>query len=193
MSLDSEIIIVSGLPRSGTSLMMQMLDRGGIPAVTDRIRAADADNPHGYYEFEPVKRTKEDPSWLPNSRGKAVKMISSLLYDLPVTETYRILFMERDLDEVLVSQTKMLQRLNRPAAPMDRMRSAFQVHLGRLFEWLPQQPYLRVLKVDYNALMADPNASIEKIDEFLDGRLVRDQMLAAIDPDLYRNQKFDLC
>ena len=116
MSLTSEIIIVSGLPRSGTSLMMQMLHQGGIPVVTDEIRTADTDNPRGYYEFERVKKTKEDSSWLPDARGKVVKMVSSLLYDLPATEAYRIVFMRRDIDEMLESQEKMLARLSRSAA-----------------------------------------------------------------------------
>src|SRR5262249_61192257 len=93
--VDSEIIIVSGLPRSGTSLMMQMLDQGGLEVVTDNIRTADTDNPRGYYEFERVKKIKEDTSWLPATRGKVFKMISQLLYDLPPTERYRVIFMER--------------------------------------------------------------------------------------------------
>ncbi len=117
MPLSEEIIIVSGLPRSGTSLMMQMLDRGGIPVVTDQVRVADDDNPRGYYEFEAVKRTKQDSSWLTGARGRAVKLVSSLLYDLPPTERYRVLFMQRELEEVLESQEKMLARLGRPPAP----------------------------------------------------------------------------
>src|SRR5262245_36404912 len=99
-----EIIVVSGLPRSGTSLMMQMLDGGGIEVVTDNVRTADTDNPRGYYELEKVKRIKHDASWLPETRGKAFKMVSQLLYDLPPTECYRIIFMERDFDEMLLSQ-----------------------------------------------------------------------------------------
>src|SRR5437763_1790519 len=98
--MESAIIIVSGLPRSGTSLMMQMLDNGGVEVVTDNIRTADTDNPRGYYELEKVKKIKEDVSWLPGARGKAFKMVSQLLYDLPPTERYRIIFMERDLDEM---------------------------------------------------------------------------------------------
>src|SRR6266852_5242736 len=115
----SEIIVVSGLPRSGTSLMMQMLDKGGVEVVTDNIRTADTDNPKGYYEYEMVKKIKKDASWLPATRGKAFKMVSQLLYDLPVTENFRIIFMERDLDETLRSQEKMLERLGRPAASRD--------------------------------------------------------------------------
>src|SRR5215813_11558433 len=112
--MNTEIIVVSGLPRSGTSLMMQMLASGGVEVVTDHIRTADTDNPRGYLEFEKVKKIKEDQSWLPAVRGKAVKMVSQLLYDLPASERYRILFMERDLDEMLLSQEKMLKRLDRP-------------------------------------------------------------------------------
>jgi hypothetical protein len=188
MPLSSEIIVVSGLPRSGTSLMMQMLDRGGIPAVTDRLREADEDNPRGYYEFEAVKRTKQDASWLPGARGYAVKLVSSLLYDLPNTETYRVLFMQREMDEVLESQEKMLARLGRPSVPREQIRKSFGVHLERLFQWLPQQSHLRVLTVNYNRLLADPPAEIRPIIEFLDGRPDTDAMLAAIDPALYRNR-----
>src|SRR5947209_18564630 len=120
--MNSEIVIVSGLPRSGTSLMMQMLEAGGLEVVTDGIRAADTDNPRGYYEFERVKKIKTDAAWLPGARGKAVKMVSQLLYDLPAGEAYRILFMDRDLDEVLASQEKMLARLGRSAAPSAEMK-----------------------------------------------------------------------
>ncbi len=109
--MTQEILIVSGLPRSGTSVMMQMLESGGVEVVTDGIRAADADNPKGYYEFEQVKAIRRDASWLPATRGKAFKMVSQLLYDLPSSETYRIVFLERDLDETLLSQEKMLTRL----------------------------------------------------------------------------------
>src|SRR5437660_7651564 len=114
--MDSEIIIVSGLPRSGTSLMMQMLENGGVPVVTDNIRTADTDNPKGYYEFEQVKKIKQDASWLPGTRGKVFKMVSQLLYDLPAGELYRIIFMDRDIDEVLASQEKMLERLGQKTA-----------------------------------------------------------------------------
>ncbi len=186
--MTSEIIIVSGLPRSGTSLMMQMLQQGGITAVTDEIRAADTDNPRGYYEFERVKKTKEDPSWLPDARGKVVKMVSSLLYDLPATETYRIIFMRRDLDEVLESQEKMLARLSRTAAPRNQMKKSFSVHLDRLFHWFPAQPHIKLLEVSYNDLLYSPELEICRVSEFLDHVPSASQMLAAIDFSLYRNR-----
>ena len=134
--MDSEIIIVSGLPRSGTSLMMQMLEKGGMEIITDQIRSADTDNPRGYYEYEKVKQIKKDASWLPQTRGKAFKMVSQLLYHLPPGQTYRILFLERDLEEVLLSQEKMLQRLGCTPAPREAIRAAYSVHLERLHTWL---------------------------------------------------------
>jgi hypothetical protein len=189
MSLENEVVIVSGLPRSGTSLMMQMLDQGGIPAITDQIRVSDRDNPKGYFEFEPVKATKKDSSWLPKARGKSVKMVSSLLYDLPATQTYRILFMERNLDEVLASQEAMLRRLNRPVAQTEPMKTSFQIHLKRLFEWLPQQKQMAVHVVNYNRLIRDPETECRPINAFLGGILSIESMVAAIDPSLYRNRK----
>src|SRR5262249_52877341 len=151
-----EIIIVSGLPRSGTSLMMQMLDGGGVAVVTDHIRTADTDNPRGYYEFEQVKKIKQDASWLPQIRGKAVKMVSQLLYDLPPNESYQIVFMERDMEEMLLSQEKMLKRLGRNAAPREEMKRSFALHLERLHTWLQQQPHMAVLRVRYNELVEQP-------------------------------------
>jgi len=189
MAPDSEIILVSGLPRSGTSLMMQMLDRGGVPILTDAIRTADDDNPRGYYEFEPVKQTSRDPSWLALARGKAVKIVSSLLFDLPDTESYRILFMERHMDEVLESQEKMLRRLNRPAAARVDLKAAFTTHLRRVFEWLSRQRHMRVLRVSYNRLLTAPQLEIQRVSEFLEGRAAPEGMLEAVDPSLYRNRK----
>jgi sulfotransferase family protein len=193
MPLDSEIIVVSGLPRSGTSLMMQMLDRGGIPALTDEQRTPDPDNPRGYYEFEPVKGTKRDSSWLLAARGKVVKLVSALLYDLPPTERYRVIFMQRDLGEVLRSQEKMLQRRNQPVPDAGKMRSAFTVHLERLFAWLPAQGHMQILTVSYNDLMSDAPREAARIAEFLGGRPDPQGMLQAIDPDLYRNRSAVPC
>jgi hypothetical protein len=189
MTIDSEIVVVSGLPRSGTSLMMQMLDRGGLAALTDNLRAADDDNPRGYFELERVKKTKDDPSWLPGARGKAVKMVSSLLYDLPATEAYRIVFMRRDIDEILDSQEKMLRRLNRPAAPREQMKASFAVHLDRIGAWLSRQRHMRLLDISYNTLLREPEAELRKVAAFLDGRAEADRMLEAISVSLYRNRK----
>jgi len=189
--MTSDITIVSGLPRSGTSLMMQMIDKGGIEAVTDNIRTPDRDNPRGYYEFEIVKKIKEDASWLPETRGKVFKMVSQLLYDLPPTESYRIVFMRRDFDEMLLSQEKMLARLGRPAAPRDEIKGAFSRHLDQLFAWLEKQPNMKVLYVHYQDVVADPLEQARKVAAFLDGRVDADKMAAAVDPSLYRNRKAD--
>jgi hypothetical protein len=188
MSLASEIIVVSGLPRSGTSLMMQMLHSGGVEVVTDHVREADVDNPRGYFEFERAKQIQKDASWLPATRGKAFKMVSQLLYQLPPTERYRIIFMRRNLEEVLVSQEKMLRRRNAPAAPRDRMTAAFTVHLDSLFQWLGERTNMDVLTVNYNDLLADPRRHSEQLSQFLDGCPAVEAMLGAIDAGLYRNR-----
>jgi len=187
--MNSEIIIVSGLPRSGTSLMMQMLDNGGIEAVTDNIRTADTDNPRGYYEYEIVKKVKTDQSWLPATRGKVFKMISQLLYDLPPGERYRIIFMERDFDEMLESQEKMLQRLGKKAAPREEIKKAYTLHVKKLRDWLAQQRHMEVLAVCYNELLQDPQKQAERVNTFLGGRAHLDKMVSAVDPSLYRNRK----
>jgi hypothetical protein len=188
-SLQSEIVVVSGLPRSGTSLMMQMLEQGGLPIMTDNERVADPDNPRGYLELEKVKKLKSDASWLPEARGSAVKMISQLLYDLPTHHCYRVIFMERDLEEVLDSQEKMLARLNQQAAPRDRIREAFRVHLERLHQWIKQQSHLNVLLVSYNGLLEDPLREAQRVATFLDARVDPRKMAEAVDPALYRNRK----
>jgi hypothetical protein len=183
-----EIIVVSGLPRSGTSLMMQMLERGGVEIVTDQVRTADTDNPRGYYEFERVKKIKQDASWLPTVRGKALKIVSQLLYDLPPSERYRVLFMERDLDETLVSQEKMLERLGRPAGPSDDMKQAYSLHLQRLHAWLAKQRNMTLLNVSYNQLLERPEPEARRVNEFLGGLPSVERMIAAVDPTLYRNR-----
>jgi hypothetical protein len=182
------IVVVSGLPRSGTSLMMQMLDHGGIPVVTDNIRTADTDNPRGYYEFEQVKAIKRDTAWIHSTRGKAFKMVSQLLYELPSTERYKVIFMERDFDEMLASQEKMLERLGRPAAPREEIKRSFTAHLQKLRAWLPQQRHLEVLDVRYNDLVADPAGQATRVRAFLEAGDA-DKMAGAVDPSLYRNRK----
>jgi hypothetical protein len=187
--VDNEIIIVSGLPRSGTSLMMQMLENGGVQVVTDNIRTPDTDNPRGYYEYEQVKTIKRDVSWLPETRGKAFKMVSQLLYELPSSQRYRIIFMERDMDEMLLSQEKMLARLNKPAAPRAAIKRAFIEHLHSLLEWLSDQPNIEVLHVCYNDLLERPEGQTDRISAFLRGKANSQSMAKTVDPSLYRNRK----
>ncbi len=187
--MGGEIVVVSGLPRSGTSLLMQVIHAGGIPAVVDHVRAPDPDNPRGYYEFERVKRLKADAGWLPAARGKVVKMVSQLLYDLPPTERYRVVFTERDVDEVLDSQEKMLARLGRPAAPRAEIARAFGMHLNRLHAWLAAQPNFAVLRVRYADVVVSPAAEVARVSAFLGGGLDVEAACAAVDPSLYRNRK----
>lgn len=186
------ITVVSGLPRSGTSLMMKMLAAGGLPLLTDHNRPADEDNPHGYYEFERVKQLERgDLGWLAMARGKAVKVISALLPHLPPTYSYRVLFMEREMDEVLASQRKMLARLQ-PAevdiAPDEEMAALLAQHLSRTREWLDQQSYITTLYVHYHKLIQDGHTEAECIARFLGVSLDAQAMAHAIDPALYRNR-----
>lgn len=183
-----EIIVVSGLPRSGTSLLMQMLAAGGVEVLTDGERTSDEDNPRGYFELERVKKIKQDPAWLADARGKAVKIISQLAFDLPATERYRMLILQRDLEEVLTSQEKMLARLGRPAVARATMRTAFESQMRRFDGWLARQPHIETLTIGYADLIADPRSAADRIDNFLNRELDIDAMSAAVDPTLYRNR-----
>jgi hypothetical protein len=187
--MDSEIIIVSGLPRCGTSLMMQMLENGGVEVLTDQARPSDPDNPRGYYEFAKVKQIKQDTSWLPQARGKAFKMVSQLLYDLPPNERYRIIFMERDMEEMLLSQEKMLQRLGRSAAPRQEIQPAYSLHLERLHHWLRKQSNMEVLSVRYHDLVEQPHVQAERVCQFLGGKGKVEHMATQVEPSLYRNRR----
>lgn len=182
------VTIVSGLPRSGTSLMMQMLGAGGMPVLTDGIRAADADNPRGYFELEAVKRTKHDPSWLRNAPGKAVKIVYLLLQDLPPTHDYRVILMQRDLTEVLASQRAMLQRLGNKGAELSdaQMASIFQAQLKTTQALLRTSPNFQLLEIDHRDCLRDPARVVAQINAFLGGHLDESAMAAAIDPALYR-------
>jgi hypothetical protein len=183
-----DIIVVSGLPRSGTSLLMQMLDAGGIEVVCDHVREADVDNPRGYFELERAKQIETDASWLPEARGKVLKMISLLLYHLPPSERYRVIFVKRNMEEVLASQEKMLRRRGRAGAPRRQIMEAYTLHLENLFQWLLARPNMEVLVVSYNDLLDDPRAHAQKISRFLDGRPAVEAMVQAVDLNLYRNR-----
>lgn len=183
------ITIVSGLPRSGTSVMMRMLESGGMPILADHVRKADEDNPAGYFELEAVKQVEKDASFLDGAEGKVLKMVSPLLFHLPNRNRYRILFMERNLDEMTVSQDKMLQRRGEPKAEdPEKLRRSFNLHLERVKSWLKEQEHISVLFVSYNRVLAAPETEVDRTIEFLGGGLNRDKMLAAVDPSLYRNR-----
>ncbi len=186
------VTVVSGLPRSGTSMMMKMLEAGGIDPLTDEVREADIDNPKGYYEFERVKKLdKGDTAWVPQARGKAVKVISALLRHLPDDETYKVLFMRRALDEVLASQRKMLERRGEldEDATDEELKELFLKHIEHVRAWSGPRDHIELLEVSYNDLIDDPEAGVEEIDRFLGGGLDTQAMAEIIDPDLYRNRK----
>ena len=184
------LTIVSGLPRSGTSMMMRMLECGGLAVLTDQIRTPDDDNPNGYYEFEAVKQTKEDDAWLQGSEGKAVKMVYRLLYDLPADRTYRVLFMRRKLDEVLASQRVMLERHGVADSVSEAQMSAlFRSEIDSFYKWVEGQRNIELIDVDYNRMQQNPREEAGRVNDFLGGALDVDAMVGVVDQALYRNRK----
>jgi hypothetical protein len=186
-----EIIIVSGLPRSGTSMMMQMLKAGGMSVVTDNIRKADEDNPRGYFEFEKVKKIKEDASWLDDCRGKVFKMVSELLYHLPENRQYKIIFMKREMKEMLASQRVMLERLGREGSGVsdEDMAENFRKHLLKVKDWLERQPNIDVIYVNYSDIVKKPLENANAVSHFLNGGLDSEKMAGVIDKSLYRQKQ----
>ena len=185
------ITIVSGLPRSGTSMMMQMLMAGGMGIVTDEIRKADEDNPRGYLEWERVKKLKEDQSWLDECPGKAVKVISMLLFDLPRKHHYKIIFMHREIEEVLASQRIMLERrgMARDEVSDEEMAKKFEKHLKQIEDWIAHQSNIEVLSIKYNEVIADPLHYSKVVNNFLGEDLNTRTMAEAIEETLYRQRK----
>lgn len=184
------ITIVSGLPRSGTSMAMAALAGGGIEPLIDHVREADEDNPRGYYEFERVKKVREDTLWLEEAKGKVVKMVYKLLYDLPAQYQYRVVFMRRHLSEVLASQNKMLERNGKTEEPVHDMhiRSLFTTELYRCTQWLAKQPNFEVLYIKHRGMIHHTAEEVEKISAFLNGGLDTAAMAAVVDHSLYRNR-----
>jgi LPS sulfotransferase NodH len=184
------IIVVSGLPRSGTSMMMKMLQAGGLEPLTDSIRTADDDNPNGYFEFERVKQMAAgDRAWLDEAGGKVVKVISYLLEQLPNDRAYKVIFMEREIKEVLASQKKMLDHRGEPSKISDaEMEAQFREHIKLVRPWLARQPHMEVLYVGYNSMMSDPEPLCNRIVEFLDMPLDLEKMRAVPNAKLYRNR-----
>jgi hypothetical protein len=184
------IIVVSGLPRSGTSMMMKMLVEGGLPVVTDSIRSADEDNPNGYFEFEPVKALPGGQhAWLAGAAGKIVKIVSALLEHLPPQHRYKVLFMEREIREILASQQKMLARRGEQSKTGDaEMETQFREHLAAIKYWLARQPNMDVLYVDYNQLMSAPDTGCQAVAEFIGVPVDVARMRSVPTQRLYRNR-----
>lgn len=183
------ITVVSGLPRSGTSLMMRMLEAGGLPPLTDHERQPDDDNPNGYYEFEDVKAIADSADWLQQADGRAVKMVYRLLQHLPSDREFRVIFMRRHPDEILQSQKRMLQRNGiETEVPDDQLKALFERELQQFYAWLPSQPHLKTINVSYNDLLANPVTVLSHINRHLDYSLDVDAMASVIDPALYRHR-----
>jgi predicted AlkP superfamily phosphohydrolase/phosphomutase/tetratricopeptide (TPR) repeat protein len=189
--LAESLIVVTGLPRSGTSLLMQMLAAGGVTVLSDGLREADEDNPRGYLELERVKDLLNDSKWLFEGRGKAIKIVAPLMAALPAGLACRVILSERDLDEVLDSQDHMLVRRKQPPAPAERrqmLKDEYARTLDRLKAMLARRPGTQILVIDHGDAISDPLATAGKVNEFLGGGLDRARMAAVIDPALYRNR-----
>jgi len=173
--------------------MMQMIAAGGMAALTDSQRNADANNPRGYYELESVKTLARNPDAIAEGEGKAVKVISSLLTFLPNRHEYRVIFMCRPLNEVLASQDRMMQRLGRvvPPAPTESVKGAFEQHIVHIRSWLAAQPNIAVHYVEYGAVVRDAHAEATKIKAFLGLDLDVDAMARQVEQSLYRERSLD--
>jgi len=185
------ITIVAGLPRSGTSLMMQMLDAGGIPVLTDQIRQPDDDNPRGYYEFEAVKTVKEEPAWLERAPGHAVKMVYRLLYDLPGGYTYQVVFTGRKLEEVIASQETMLRRNGKGAGGLkeEQLVDIYRRQLLQFDAWIEGRPNFSVLYVDHHEVLNDTERVARDVNQFLGGDLDVAAMIRVPDRSLHRQKR----
>lgn len=183
------ITVVSGLPRSGTSMMMQVLQAGGLPALCDEHRPPDADNPRGYFEYQKVKRLAADNTWLAEAEGKSIKVVSQLLYHLPAEFEYRVIFMRRDLREVIRSQEQMLaSRQPSSMSIQSDMIEHFTRHLDQLEVWLKEQPNFRVLPCNFSDVVADPSRFARTLSRFLEVDLDPSRLSSVIDPALYRQR-----
>jgi hypothetical protein len=186
------IIVVSGLPRSGTSMMMSALKAGGMPLLVDGIREADGNNPRGYYEYEPVKKLpKGSVDWLKSAKGKAVKIISALIEYLPSNNHYKVIFMERDIEEILASQQRMLARRgvveDKPASDED-MQKSYQAHLKQVKSYFVENDWLDVIYVSYNKVLKDPDGEFQRVAKFLENVVDPSAMSRVVDPELYRER-----
>ena len=186
----STFTVVSGLPRSGTSLMMQMLNAGGLEVMTDHQRAADPDNPEGYYEWEEIKRVGEQPEVLTRVDGKPVKIVSALIPSLPSLHRYRVIFMSRPIEEVVASQEKMIDRRKTRGANLstEKLSQTLVEHRGTILHGMRRSPNFEVLEVHYPDLIANPMALARRVNDFLGGNLDVTAMAACVKPALHRNR-----
>ena len=172
--------------------MIKMLAVGGVELLTDNLRLADENNPNGYYEFERVKKLKDgDIEWVGTALGKSVKVISALLQSLPADYEYRVIFMQRDIREVLASQQKMLVSRGELSNQVsdEQLAQIYQNHLQNVEIWMKEQPNVRVLYVNYNQLLKNHLPELKQVNEFLDGRLDVEEMAKVVDKNLYRQRQ----
>lgn len=182
------ITIVSGLPRSGTSMMMQMLTAGGMSAYADGVREADESNKKGYFEHENVKAIAQDYSWLPETDGLVVKIVAPLLRYLPIGPTYKIVFMERDIEEILNSQSSMLDRDGRTSGDKEVLRRAYQRQLREAKTWIAHQKTASALSISHAQAMTNPDEVASSLNTFLGTSMPEDQMAAIVDTSLHRER-----
>ncbi len=181
LPVEDSLIVVTGLPRSGTSMIMQMLAAGGMAVVSDGIREADASNPRGYLEYEPVKSLWRDAGWLRENCGRAVKIVAPLLTALPAGLPCRVILCERDVEEVLDSQERMLARKGeRSSGRRDLLKNEYARLLDRVRATLAKRPHTQLLAIEHHEALADPLMAAEKINRLLDGGLDVAKMAAAI-------------
>ncbi|OFX23524.1 MAG: hypothetical protein A2033_16240 [Bacteroidetes bacterium GWA2_31_9] len=187
---DETIFVVSGLPRSGTSMIMQMLANGGLETFTDSVRKADESNPKGYYEHEAVKRLARDNSWVHLAKGKSVKIISHLLPFLPMNYKYKIIFVLRDIDEVVMSQQKMLVSLGKSKEmvyPVG-LKETYQQDLRAVHKWISETHNAEMIFVNFADTITTPLKQAQKINLFLKNRLEIRQMVTSVREELYRTK-----
>ena len=192
---DKSFILVSGLPRSGTSLMMQLLEAGGVKVLSDKERAADIDNPKGYYEWEPIKQIAKKPELLDEEglEGSAIKCISMLLQQVPIKHSYKVIFMTRPIEEVVASQSAMVNRLATKGAELDdeQLQRGLTAHRNEICNWIKRVPHMDFIEVDYPTLVRNPQSMIASLVEFLgsDRLPTAEKMATVIDASLYRRKR----
>ena len=190
-----DVIVVSGLPRSGTSMMMKMLDAAALPIMTDNERAADEDNPKGYFEYARVKDLKDeaDKSWVREARGQVLKVISHLLETLPDENFYRVILVRRDFAEIIASQNKMLERRGEENQVADStVKEANIRHLVDIRYMVRRRPNFEMIEVQFMQAMEAPRIFATDVNKFLGGNLDVESMMAVVDLELYRNRKRDI-
>ena len=186
------VIVVSGLPRSGTSMMMKILEAAALSIMTDHERAADEDNPNGYFEYARVKDLNDetDKSWVREARGRVLKVVSHLLGNLPDENFYRVILMRRDFDEIIASQNKMLDRRGKENQIADsKVKEAYIRHLVDIRYMVRKRPNFEMVEVHFKEALETPQAFVSDVNEFLGGNLDVESMMTVVDPALYRNRK----